>query len=56
MDSYYEKELDRLHGELATIYKRGRLTPQEKIATDGLWARIERLNTTMVRIQAREGK
>lgn len=54
MDSYYEKEITRLHESLARIYRLGRLTPQEKIEADGIWARIERLTSTMVKVEVKE--
>jgi hypothetical protein len=56
MNSYYEIELDRLHQKLSRIYALGRLTPSEQIETQGLWARIERLQTTMVKIAAKESR
>lgn len=56
MNEYYEQELDRLHTKLAAIYRLGKLTPAELIAVDGLWARIENLNKTMVKIAARESR
>lgn len=52
----YDKELDRLHEKLARIYRLGALTRGEIIATQGLWARIERLMATQVAVQVREAK
>ena len=51
---YVEHEIDLLHEKLAGIYKRGRLTPTEKIAVQGLWARIERLQTSRNKVLFRE--
>lgn len=56
MNEYYEQELDRLHIKLAAIYRLGRLTATEEIATKGLWARIENLQTVMVKIAAKESR
>lgn len=56
MSDYYDTELDRLHIKLRSIYSLGPLTPAEKIAADGLWARIERLEATKVAVQVRESK
>ena len=46
MSDYTEHEIDALHERLAGIYRRGKLTPTEKITVQGLWARIERLQST----------
>lgn len=56
MNEYYEKEIERLHSKLATIYLRGLLTATEKIEVKGLWARIESLQKTMVKIQVKESQ
>ena len=56
MTDYTEQEIDRLHYKLASIYRRGRLTPAELIETKGLWARIERLNTASVATKVKEAK
>lgn len=56
MNEYYEQELDRLHAKLAAIYRLGKLTPTEQTAAKGLWARIENLQTTMVKIAAKESR
>lgn len=56
MDDVYESELDGLHEKLARIYRLGALTPGEIIATQGLWARIERLMATQVAVKVRESK
>lgn len=44
MSEFYDLEIERLNAQLADIYRRGRLTPTEKVKVDGLWARIERLD------------
>lgn len=58
MTEYYTQTLERLHEELAAIYRRSRggapLTPTENVTVDGLWARIERIETAAVLIAARE--
>ncbi len=52
----YNRELERLHQKLARIYRLGALTPAERIETQGLWARIERLMVAQVAVQVRETK
>lgn len=47
---------DALHEDLAAIYRRGVLTPAERITVQGLWARIERLETAAAAIVKREGR
>lgn len=58
MTEYYKQTLERLHEELAAIYRRSRggvaLTPTEMVTVEGLWARIERIDTAAVLIAARE--
>lgn len=56
MTNSTQREIDRLHGELAAIYRRGTLTPTEEIQVKGLWARIERMETVMVAAQIRDQK
>jgi hypothetical protein len=56
MNEYYDTEIDRLHEQLASIYRRGALTSTEKVTADGLWARIEKLEATKVKIEAKESK
>lgn len=56
MTEYLQREIDRLDNQLAAIYRRGKLTATEIITTKGLWAQIERLETTSVQIDAREGR
>ena len=46
MTTYYDQEIEQLHQKLARIYHLGRLSPTEQIAAEGLWSRIERLETT----------
>lgn len=48
MSDYTEDEVTRLHVKLAAIYRLGVLTRQEKTEVNGLWARIERLETARV--------
>jgi hypothetical protein len=49
-------EITRLHEKLATIYRRGLLTPAEIIETKGLWARIERLSAAQVAAEVQEDR
>lgn len=56
MSEYTEGEVDRLHNKLAVIYRRGRLTKTEQLEVDGLWARIERLQTSIVAEAAKEDR
>ena len=49
MTDYVEREIEVLHEKLAAIYRRGKLT-----ATEGLWARIERLQTSRNKLVFRE--
>lgn len=55
-EEYYEAETQRLHEKLAPIYRLGNLTPSEYIETEGLWARIERLQAAAVAVSVREIK
>lgn len=50
------EEITRLHEKLASIYRRGTLTPSEVIETKGLWARIERLSTAQVAVEVKEDR
>ena len=54
MSDYVEHEIEALHVKLADIYKRGKLTATEKIQVQGLWARIERLQTSRNKVLFRE--
>ena len=54
MTDYVEREIEVLHEKLAAIYRRGKLTATEKIAVEGLWARIERLQTSRNKLVFRE--
>lgn len=56
MNEYYDQEIDRLNAQLETIYRRGTLTPTEKVTVDGLWARIEKLEKTKVQVEAKENR
>lgn len=60
MTEIYEEEIARLERDLATIYRRTRgglpLTPLEKQAIAGLWARIERLEHTNTLIENKRKK
>lgn len=53
MNDFYDTEIDRLHDELAHLY-RNKSTDGTRI--DGLWARIERLETSRVRVAAKESR
>lgn len=53
--SFYDAEIDRLHEELARIYRLGNLTPEEYLRAQGLWARIERLEATKVLMLSKGG-
>ncbi len=53
MSNVYEREIDRLHQDLARIYRRGRLTSFEDQEVRGIWARIERLEAINVKIKER---
>jgi hypothetical protein len=57
MSTTTEQEIERLHMKLASINRLpGKPTAAEQIAIDGLWARIERLETTQVATQIKENK
>lgn len=56
MTDYTEQEIERLHVELAGIYRRGSLTAAETLQTKGLWARIERLQAAHVAQQTKESR
>lgn len=51
MKDFYENEITRLHEKLAALY-RGGSTDHSRI--QGLWARIERLESTKAKIEVRE--
>lgn len=54
VDDYIDYEIELLHEKLAAIYRRGRLTPTEEITVQGLWARIERLQTSRNKVLFRD--
>ena len=54
MDDYIDYEIELLHEKLAAIYRRGKLTPTEEITVQGLWARIERLQTSTNKVLFRD--
>lgn len=61
MNDFYESEIARLHEQLRGLYERSRgfkwnqaLTPGEQMQVLGLWARIERLETTKAKIEVKE--
>jgi hypothetical protein len=54
MTEYAKQEIERLHEELASIYRRGALTSTEQLQTEGLWARIERQEAELIKAIARE--
>lgn len=56
MTDYTEQEIERLHTELAVVYRRGALTPSEKVTVGGLWARIERLQTSQAKQVMKEAR
>ena len=56
MSEYTESEVLRLHEKMAVVYRRGRLTATEQLEIKGLWARIERLETSIVAEAAREAR
>lgn len=56
MSEFYDSEIDRLHHQLAEVYRRGALTSAEEVQVKGLWARIERLEATRAKIVVREAK
>lgn len=53
MKTHYEEQLDMLHTKLARTYA---TNPEDTDAIDALWARIERLQTTAARIEAKEAR
>jgi len=43
----YESELERMHGQLYILYRAG---SRDQVKIDGLWARIERLQTMQAKL------
>lgn len=56
MNEFYDLEIERLHQQLAAIYRRGYLTTAEQLQVKGLWARIERLEATRAKIEVKEAR
>ena len=56
MTDYTEQEIERLHEKLAGVYRRGPLNAAERLETEGLWARIERLQSASIAAKAKEAR